>query len=291
MALDGNGHSPASWPDGLYHGCGFVRTAGTAAHVSGGTEVSPRGHQRACTGKRPVSRGEACSASKQRRWWGSIRFRCASSHAASPGCFSAPPLSHTHTHLSSLVKGGEIGRVMMIIRGEAAYSLHHPDSINCGYLLLFESTIMENTADLAMVQKTIIDTLHKESKSQRVITERGGCSRSAVSKHIKYKVDWKEEIRWEKVQKQQGWAQAWEYCQAKPIQTLGRASQGVNWSWSQCIKSHHAQTSSGKELPRHFWNRNIVRSILPGIRRKQLDCCSVAPKSSFQMKVNFAFNL
>ncbi len=34
---------------------------------------------------------------------------------------------------------------------------------------------MENTADLAMVQKTIIDTLHKESKSQRVITERGGC--------------------------------------------------------------------------------------------------------------------
>ncbi len=37
--------------------------------------------------------------------------------------------------------------------------------------------------------------------------------------------------------KQQGWSQAWEYCQAKPIQTLGRASQRVNWSWSQCIKS------------------------------------------------------
>ncbi len=40
---------------------------------------------------------------------------------------------------------------------------------------------MGNTADLAMIQKTIIDTLHKEDKSQRVITERGGCSRSAVS--------------------------------------------------------------------------------------------------------------
>ncbi len=34
---------------------------------------------------------------------------------------------------------------------------------------------MGNTADLAMVQKTIIDILHKEGKSQRVITERGGC--------------------------------------------------------------------------------------------------------------------
>ncbi len=32
---------------------------------------------------------------------------------------------------------------------------------------------MGNTADLAVVQKTIIDTLHKESKSQRGITERG----------------------------------------------------------------------------------------------------------------------
>ncbi len=30
---------------------------------------------------------------------------------------------------------------------------------------------MGNTADLAMVQKMIIDTLHRESKSQRVITE------------------------------------------------------------------------------------------------------------------------
>ncbi len=53
---------------------------------------------------------------------------------------------------------------------------------------------MGKTADLTMVQKTIIDTLHKEGKSQKVITERGGWSRSAVSKHIKCKVDWNEEI-------------------------------------------------------------------------------------------------
>ncbi len=61
----------------------------------------------------------------------------------------------------------------------------HPYSINSGYLLFFETTIMSNTADLAMVQKMIIDTLHKEGKSQRVITERSGSSQSAVSKHIK----------------------------------------------------------------------------------------------------------
>ncbi len=60
---------------------------------------------------------------------------------------------------------------------------------------------MGNTADLAMVQKTIIDTPHEEGKSQRGINERCGCSRSAVSKHIKYKVDRKKEIGSENVHK------------------------------------------------------------------------------------------
>ncbi len=91
--------------------------------------------------------------------------------------------------------------------------------------------------------------------------------------------------------KQQGWPQAWEYGQEKPIQTLGRAAQGVNWSWSQCIKSHDAQTSSGKGLPIHFWNRNIVWSILPGLRIKRTGLLLSGPKSSFQIKVNFAFHL
>ncbi len=91
--------------------------------------------------------------------------------------------------------------------------------------------------------------------------------------------------------KQQGWPQAWEYCQAKPIKTLGRASQGVKWNWSQCIKSYHAQTSSGKGLPSHFWTRDNVRSILPGLRRKITWLLLSGPKSSFQMKVNCAFNL
>ncbi len=89
------------------------------------------------------------------------------------------------------------------------------------------------------------------------------------------------------MQKQQEWPQAWEYSQAKLIQTLVRASQGVDWSWSQCIKSHHAQTSSGKGLPSHFWTRDNVRSILPGLRRKRTGLLLSGPKSSFQMKVNF----
>ncbi len=47
---------------------------------------------------------------------------------------------------------------------------------------------MGRTADLAMIQKTNFDTLHKEGKSQKVITERCGCLQSAVSKHINAKL-------------------------------------------------------------------------------------------------------
>ncbi len=65
----------------------------------------------------------------------------------------------------------------------------------------------------------------------------------------------------------------------------------MNWSWSECIKSPHARTSSGKGLPSHFWNRNIVRSILPGLRRKRTGLLLSGPKSSFEIKVNLAFNL
>ncbi len=48
-------------------------------------------------------------------------------------------------------------------------------------------TIMEKTADLTVVQKTIIDTLHKEGKPQTLIYKEAGCSQSAVSKHVNRK--------------------------------------------------------------------------------------------------------
>ncbi len=49
-------------------------------------------------------------------------------------------------------------------------------------------TIMGKTADLTVVQKTIIDTLHKEGKPQTFIAKEAGCSQSAVSKHVDRKL-------------------------------------------------------------------------------------------------------
>ncbi len=49
-------------------------------------------------------------------------------------------------------------------------------------------TIMGKTADLTVVQKTIIDTLHKEGKPQTCIAKEAGCSQSAVFKHVNRKL-------------------------------------------------------------------------------------------------------
>ncbi len=47
---------------------------------------------------------------------------------------------------------------------------------------------MGKTADLTVVQKTTIDTLHKQSKTQKVTAKEAGCSQSSVSKHINREV-------------------------------------------------------------------------------------------------------
>ncbi len=151
--------------------------------------------------------------------------------------------------------------------------------------MFFETTIMGKTADLAMVQKTNIDTLHKrEGKSQKVITERCGCLQSAVSKHIKCKVDWKEEFGYEKVHKQQGWPQAWEYSQAKLIQTLGRASQrvteaGVSASRVTTLRRLHEKGYQATSEPETTSEASYL-----GCGEKELDCCSVVQSPLFRWK-------
>ncbi len=52
-------------------------------------------------------------------------------------------------------------------------------------------TITGETSDLKVVQKTIVETLHKEGKSQTLIAKEASCSLSAVSKHVNRNVEGK----------------------------------------------------------------------------------------------------
>ncbi len=71
---------------------------------------------------------------------------------------------------------------------------------------------MGKTTDLIVVQKTIIETLHKEGKPQTFICKEAGCSQSAVSKHVN-KVVWKK-----KMHNQPREPQPYKDFQAKSIQ-------------------------------------------------------------------------
>ncbi len=53
---------------------------------------------------------------------------------------------------------------------------------------------MGKTADLTVVQKTIIDTLHKEGKPQTFIAKEAVCSQSAVSKHVNRKLSGRKKM-------------------------------------------------------------------------------------------------
>ncbi len=98
-------------------------------------------------------------------------------------------------------------------------------------------TIMGKTADLTVVRKTIIDTLHKEGKTQTFIAKEAGCSQSAVSKHVNRKLSERK-----KMHNQPREPQPYEDCQVKSIQEFGWTLQGLDWGWGQGIKSHHTQT-------------------------------------------------
>ncbi len=72
---------------------------------------------------------------------------------------------------------------------------------------------MGKTDDLTVVQKPIIDTLHKEGKPQTYIAKEAGCSQSAVSKHVNRKFS----VRKKKMHNQPREPQPYEDCQAKSI--------------------------------------------------------------------------
>ncbi len=80
---------------------------------------------------------------------------------------------------------------------------------------------MGKSADLTVVQKTIIDTLHKEGKTQTFIAKEAGCSQSAVSKHVNRKLSGRKKCGRNKMHNQPREPQPYEDCQAKSIQEFG----------------------------------------------------------------------
>ncbi len=144
--------------------------------------------------------------------------------------------------------------------------------------------IMGKTADLTVVQKTIIDTLHKESKPQTFITKEAGCSQSAVSKHVNRKLSGKKKCgrKWCTTNREN--RSLMRIVKQNKFKNLGE----LHKEWTEAgVKASRATTHRRvKEFGYSYHQRRLT-----GLRRRRTGLFPSGPKSSFQMRASFVFHL
>ncbi len=143
-----------------------------------------------------------------------------------------------------------------------------------------------------MVQKTIIDALHKEGKSQRGITEGGGGG-GAVHR-VLYQSILNAKLTGKKNLGNKG-AQATGMTASLRIQS----SKANSNTWESFIRSGLKLESVHQESPRSdvfrkratkpLLNQKHRQKHLIWAKEKRTGLLLSGPKSSFQMKVNFDF--
>ncbi len=144
-------------------------------------------------------------------------------------------------------------------------------------------TIMGKTADLTVVQKTIIDTLHKEGKTQ-----------TFIAKEAVHRVLYPSML-----------TESW--VEGKSVEEKTCTTNRENRSIMKIVKQnrfknlgelHKEWTEAGVKLsraPHTDVSRNLAtvvfRGVLPGLRRRRTGLLPSGPKSSFQMRASFVFHL
>ncbi len=144
-------------------------------------------------------------------------------------------------------------------------------------------TIIGKTADLTVVQKTIIDTLHTEGEPQTFIAKEAGCSQSAVSKHVNRKLSGRKKCGRKR------------FSTNRENRSLMRISSKIDSRiWVNFTRNGLRLESKHQEPPHTDVSRNlatvVVRGVLPWLRRRT-GLLPSGPKSSFHMRASFVFHL
>ncbi len=140
-------------------------------------------------------------------------------------------------------------------------------------------TIIGKTADLTVVQKTIIDTLHKERKPQTFITKKSGCSQSAVSKHVNRKLSGRKRCTTNRENRS-----LMRIVKQNRFKNLGELHK--EWTETGVKTSRAPHTDVSRNLA-----TVVIRGVLPGLKRRRTGLLLSDPKSSFQMRASFVFHL
>ncbi len=143
-------------------------------------------------------------------------------------------------------------------------------------------TIMGKTADLTVVQKTIIDTLHKEGKPQTFITKEAGCSQSAVSKHVNRKFSGRKKCGRKRYTTNRENCSLMRIVKQNRFKNLGELHK--EWTEAGVKESRATSHRCVKEFGYSCRQRHLTW-------RRRTGLLPSGPKSSFQMRASFVFHL
>ncbi len=140
-----------------------------------------------------------------------------------------------------------------------------------------------------MLQKMNIDALHKEGKSQKVITERRGCLQSAVSKHINAKLTGRKNLGRKRCTSNRDDCKLENTVKQSWFKHLGE----LHKEWTEAGVHQESPRSDvfRKRATKPLLNQRQRQKRLTWAVEKRTGLLLSGPKSSFQMKVNFAFHL
>ena len=155
-------------------------------------------------------------------------------------------------------------------------------------------TIMGKTADLTVVQKMTIDTLHKEGKTQKVIAKEAGCSQSSVSKHINREAKGRKRCGRKKCTSNRDNRTLERIVKQNPFKNVGE----IHKEWTAAGVSA-SRTTTHRRMQDMGFSCHIphVKPLLNNRQRqkrltsKRTGLLLSGPKLCSLMKVNFAFPL
>ncbi len=145
-------------------------------------------------------------------------------------------------------------------------------------------TIMGKTADLTVVQKTIIDTLHKEGNHKHSLPKKLAVHRVLYPSMLTESWVEGKSVEEKDAQPTERTAALW-----------GLSSKIDSRIWVNFTRNGLRLGSRHQEPPHTDVSRNfatvVVRGVLPGLRRRRTGLLPSGPKSSFKTRTSFLFHL
>ncbi len=138
---------------------------------------------------------------------------------------------------------------------------------------------MGKSADLTVVQKTIIDTLHKEGKPQTFIAKEAGCSQSSVSKHVNRKLSGRKKCGRKKCTTNRENRSLLRIVKQNRFKNLSELHK--EWTEAGVKASRAPHTDVSRNLA-----TVVVRDVLPGLRRRRT---GLRVRTHFYLQISMTF--